>query len=386
MIVDSNISASIQYVDPTYQVSLFVRANIYDLSGGSPVFDSSVNLLQINNGVYAGKKTFTAAKPYLIQKLVYTDGTYTVVDQSYAQGTDDVQCIDLKTANIDAAISSRNSTAHFDTILGTPVVSVSADLAEIEAETDGIALIPTNPLLTTDVRLNNLDATISSRATQTSVNSIPTNPLLTTDVRLNNLDATISSRATQTSVNSIPTNPLLTTDVRLNHLDADISTRLPTSSYVAPDNADILLIKAKTDNLPVDPASNTQVNTRNSTAHFDAIIGTPVGTVSSDIAEVEADIDLIPTNPLLTSDVRLNNLDATISSRLATAGYTAPDNADIVLIKAKTDQLLFDGDTGVLAHVLNGGGGSSQPLIGTNSFKLESTKLSFQITEPETIP
>lgn len=33
------------------------------------------------------------------------------------------------------------------------------------------------------------------------------------------------------------------------------------------------------------------------------------------------------------------NLDATVSSRLATAGYTAPDNSDIVAIKAKTDNL-----------------------------------------------
>lgn len=33
------------------------------------------------------------------------------------------------------------------------------------------------------------------------------------------------------------------------------------------------------------------------------------------------------------------NLNATVSSRLATAGYTAPDNSDIVAIKAKTDNL-----------------------------------------------
>lgn len=32
-----------------------------------------------------------------------------------------------------------------------------------------------------------------------------------------------------------------------------------------------------------------------------------------------------------------DNLNATVSSRLATSGYTAPDNADILLIKAKTD-------------------------------------------------
>lgn len=35
------------------------------------------------------------------------------------------------------------TTAHFDTIIGTPVVSVSADIAEIEGETDGIANLVT---------------------------------------------------------------------------------------------------------------------------------------------------------------------------------------------------------------------------------------------------
>jgi hypothetical protein len=46
--------------------------------------------------------------------------------------------------------------------------------------------------------IENLDGLISTRSTQTSVNSIPTTPLLTGDVRLNNLDATISSRSSHT--------------------------------------------------------------------------------------------------------------------------------------------------------------------------------------------
>jgi hypothetical protein len=46
------------------------------------------------------------------------------------------------------------------------------------------------------------------------------------------------------------------------NLDAAVSTRLATSGYTAPDNAGIGAIKAKTDNLPADPASNTQVSTR----------------------------------------------------------------------------------------------------------------------------
>lgn len=45
----------------------------------------------------------------------------------------------------------------------------------------------------------------------------------------------------------------------LDGLDAAVSTRLATSGYTAPDNADITAIKAKTDNLPADPASEASV-------------------------------------------------------------------------------------------------------------------------------
>ncbi len=115
-----------------------------------------------------------------------------------------------------------------------------------------VAAIPVNPLLTTDTRLNNLNAPIGS---------IPTNPLLTTDSRLNYLDAAVSSRATQsavttlqTSVNAVPTNPLLTTDPRLNYLDANISSRLAASAYAAPDNARIGLINGVTGQIQFDPS------------------------------------------------------------------------------------------------------------------------------------
>lgn len=60
-----------------------------------------------------------------------------------------------------------------------------------------------------------------------------------------------------------------------------------------------------------------------------------------------AGVSAIPTNPLLTNDARLDNIDATISSRLATAGYTAPANADITAIKAKTDTLVNTDLTGI---------------------------------------
>ena len=52
---------------------------------------------------------------------------------------------------------------------------------------------------------------------------------------------------------------------------------------------------------------------------------------SADISDLDGEIDAIlsavaavPTTPLLAADTRLNNLDAAVSSRLPTSGYTAP--------------------------------------------------------------
>ena len=63
-----------------------------------------------------------------------------------------------------------------------------------------------------------------------------------------------------------------------------------------------------------------------------------VSAIQSGLA-TSAEVAVIPTNPLLTNDARLDNLDAAVSSRLATAGYTAPDNATVALIAGYTDSI-----------------------------------------------
>ena len=74
-------------------------------------------------------------------------------------------------------------------------------------------------------------------------------------------------------------------------------------------NADIAAIKAKTDNLPASPAAVGSEMLL--TSAYDA----------AKVAASQASVDAIPTTPLLAAD------------------YTAPDNADITAIKAKTDNL-----------------------------------------------
>ena len=198
-----------------------------------------------------------------------------------------------------------------------PTADSSIPIAAIKTQTDKFVFttvgrvdataigVPTNPVLISDARLSNLDALVSSRASQTALNAIPINPLLTTDTRLNNLDALVSSRASQTTLNAIPTNPVLITDSRLSNLDALVSSR----------------------------ASQITLNA-------------------------------IPTNPVLISDSRLSNLDALVSSRATQASinalptltaiegsivlfkssnYTAPDNAGIGSLNSKLTTIRTDG-------------------------------------------
>ena len=75
----------------------------------------------------------------------------------------------------------------FDYLNQACILTSDYDAAKSAASQSSVNAIPTNPLLTEDVRLNNINAPIGS---------IPINPLLTNDTRLNNLDATISSRHT----------------------------------------------------------------------------------------------------------------------------------------------------------------------------------------------
>ena len=94
------------------------------------------------------------------------------------------------------------------------------------------------------------------------------------------------------------------------NLDAATSTRLATSAYTAPSNSDITAIKAKTDNLPSDPADQSLVEA--------AITALSIPTV----VQIRSELD--------SNSTKLANLDTTVSSRLASSAYSAaPTTAQI---------------------------------------------------------
>lgn len=139
------------------------------------------------------------------------------------------------TITVEAAIKTKTDQLNFT---GSDVQSVASNMRGTD-----------NALLSNDAKLNNLDETVSSRASQASVDGLndfdPTSQTVTTDTAsreaskadVTNLDVAVSTRASQASVDALPD-------------DADI-TDLKENQGVINDNVKLAsLIIPASDDLP----------------------------------------------------------------------------------------------------------------------------------------
>jgi hypothetical protein len=222
--------------------------------------------------------------------------------------------------------------------------------------------IPTNPLLTNDARLNNLDTTISSRSTLTAA-QIRTE--LATE--LARLDVAVSTRLATAGYTTPPTTAQIATAVEaalLNDADGqallaaiqtavqalfDQQADIPVSTLVSLIAAQITAdhgsgsyttanvsalaleataqaIKAKTDNLPSDPADQSALVTLISAIPTNPLLATNyTAPDNTGIAAIKAKTDNLPSDPADQSE-----LVTLINTRLAAADYVAPNNAGIL--------------------------------------------------------
>ena len=105
---------------------------------------------------------------------------------------------------------------------------------------------------------------------------------------------------------------------KIARLDVAVSTRLATIGYTAPDNADLLLIKAKTDNLTATPADKTDIPTTNITA------------IKTVIDKINTMLEADGSNWRLTAD-------SLIGFPTGTGGFTATDRATLNSIEVGSD-------------------------------------------------
>jgi hypothetical protein len=87
----------------------------------------------------------------------------------------------------------------------------------------------------------------------------------------------------------------------LTNLDVAITSRLATASYTAPDNASITAIKAKTDNLPTDPADQSLIEAAITAATSPLATAAALAVVDdfldTEVAAIKAKTDNLPASP-----------------------------------------------------------------------------------------
>jgi hypothetical protein len=255
---------------------------------------------------------------------VWTYGTRTLTANPGPSAADNAAAVrtNLATelARVDVATSTRLATAGYTAPDNASVAAILVDTGTtLPAQ---IAALPTP-----------LDATATQAAAAAALTAYDAATA-----------ADLTPLATAAAVAAIPTNPLLTSDARLNNLDATISSRLASAGYTAPDNASIAAILTDTGTtLPAQIAAIPEpLDAIETQAAAAAALGAYDAATAADLAGLAtaAAVAAIPTTPLLASDARLNTLDVAISTRLAAAAYTAPDNASISAILVDTGTTL----------------------------------------------
>jgi hypothetical protein len=245
-------------------------------------------------------------------------------------------------------------TASALTRIGTPVgASLAIDVASVKADT---ATLSTNYTAARAVKIDNLDAAVSTRssaaalaAVQTDTTLLNTNYTAARAVKIDNLDAAVSTRSSAAALTGVASQ---VTGVQSDTDDLQARLGLPTGATFAADIAGI-----KTDTAPLatnytaaraanldrlDAAiSSREAEAAAATRASDTLtrLGLPNGaSLSEDIGHIQTNVSTLTTNYTPERAARIDNLDAAVSSR-STAVAAAAISTAVASVQADTDDL-----------------------------------------------
>ena len=329
----------------TGKTGLTVTIDIYDPSGSQIVTGGSATA--IGGGLYS----------YTLSTNNSAEGEYAAIFKTTDATVDSQHIPSLwvlgraGVENLDATVSSRlapsGTLATVTTLTNAPTVpTASAIASQVRTELS--------------VELGRVDQNISSRLA-TSGYTAPSAAPTVTDIRqemdsnstkLANLDATVSSRLAGSAYSAAPTTAQIATAVEgslLNEADGQTvlaaivgaigNTNLSEVSLVAAVRADLERVGGKIDSIPAAPTAAANATAVWATATKDITGGTVTTLTNSPSVPSAASIASATRSELA---VELARVDAAVSTRLASSGYTAPANSDVAAIKAKTDALNTD--------------------------------------------
>lgn len=282
-----------------YMAGQMTAPGIANFHGGMSA-DDSLNY-RINASVLDMRVQNVSALPCVIAgaRLYRDDGS-----SIFATGVGPIQSEPSK-AYVASGASAASVASAVRTELAVELARVDADVSSRLADADytapdnaGIAAIPTTP----DARLDNLDAAISTRLAAAAYTA-PGASITPSDVW---------SHATRTITSG---------GITLAQIEA--------SSVLAKESTVISRLAAATYAAPLD-ATATQAAAAAALATYGVSTG-------ADVVAIQSAIALKPSAAAVRAEIDLNSakLDVAVSSRLAAAGYTAPDNAGIAAVSAK---------------------------------------------------
>lgn len=203
--------------DPVYAVEEY---NIRATLGNETVSLSSATETQIDN-IETDTNEIQGKLPtnYIMGSSVVTDKD-DEIDTIMAK-TDNLPTDPADQSLIESAISTSEETLRGAASINVTLESLSTQLDGVQTDLDNpnqykanVSGIPTNPLLTTDARIDTIAGDVAGLdgSAMVGTNGVPTNPLLTNDARLDNLDTTIGSRSSHAD----PTSAIIGTPGKTN--------------------------------------------------------------------------------------------------------------------------------------------------------------------------
>jgi hypothetical protein len=358
------------------KTGLTVTIDIYNPSGTQIVTGGSATA--IGGGLYS----------YVLSTNNSAEGEYAAVFKT-TDSTVDAQHIPslwvlgrAGVENLDAATSSRLPSSSYTAPANSDISAIKsktdnlpsdpADQSLVEAAIAGVtapsaATVASAVRTELSVELGRVDVATSSRlasASYTAPTSAPTAAAVASAVRtelteISNLDATVSSRLASSAYSAAPTTAQIATAVEgslLNEGDGQAvlnaivgaigNQNLSEVSLVAAVRADLERAGGKIDSIPttVAPSASTvagavrtelgtelsridaAVSSRLASASYTAPTAAPTAAANASAVRTELSTELA-------------RVDASVSSRLAGSSYTAPANSDVAAIKVKTDSL-----------------------------------------------
>jgi hypothetical protein len=316
--------------------------------------DAAISSRLSPSGTLAVVTTLTNAPTSVTPSDIWSHASRTLTSASGPTAVEIRQEIDANSTKLDAAISTRLAGSAYTAPANSDISAIKSKTDNIPASPAAVADIPTTAQIATAVEgslLNEADGSAVLNAivgaignqnlsevslvaavradlerTGGKLDSIPTTSAPTAAQNATAVWGAATRSVTGGTVDTLTNAPASVTPSDIWSYNARTLTSAsgPTAVQIRQEmdsnSTQLSAIKAKTDNLPADPADQSLLEA--------AIAGVTAPSAATVASAVRSELS-----------VELARVDQAVSTRLAGSAYTAPANSDVAAIKVKTDAL-----------------------------------------------